>query len=333
MKNKKLMVAKLLDSVGVLRGIMPRDGLSVLCYHRVAASEETIESCAYDSGVYSCTSDIFKAQIAWLKNNTNILSLDGLLKLLRGELAEKGPYSLITFDDAYQDVYSVAYPLLKQIHAPSILFAPSKLVEEGRLGWWDMVAFILKQAKRKRFDYDGEKFDLTDNITPAMRYFLSRFKQTPYHSCVNIMGELAALCEVDLAGHRAHAAELMTWDQITEVARNNFAIGSHTHTHRVLTTITPEEQMEELASSKAMIEKRIARPVLALAYPVGGARHFDAQTKQLARQCGYEVAFSFGAGKNTSINDLDRFNIHRFEPARQIQLLAGQCALPGVFLR
>jgi peptidoglycan/xylan/chitin deacetylase (PgdA/CDA1 family) len=94
------------------------------------------------------------------------------------------------------------------------------------------------------------------------------------------------------------SAELMTWDELKEVAADGVTIGSHCVTHRVLATLSPEEQVFELQESRAVLEERLGLEIKSVAYPVGGKPHFTADTERLAALAGYRVAFSFESGVN-----------------------------------
>jgi peptidoglycan/xylan/chitin deacetylase (PgdA/CDA1 family) len=76
------------------------------------------------------------------------------------------------------------------------------------------------------------------------------------------------------------------------------AIGSHTHSHHVLSQLEPNRQFEELSESRAILKKELGVEADALAYPVGGKISFTDQTQNTARDAGYRAAFSFYGGTN-----------------------------------
>jgi hypothetical protein len=50
--------------------------------------------------------------------------------------------------------------------------------------------------------------------------------------------------------------------------------------------------------SKAILEREVGRPVTALAYPYGGAGACTEETQSLAREAGYQLAFTAQKGIN-----------------------------------
>jgi peptidoglycan/xylan/chitin deacetylase (PgdA/CDA1 family) len=101
----------------------------------------------------------------------------------------------------------------------------------------------------------------------------------------------------------------------------------------VLATLTLEEQERELVESKRRLEEVLGQPVRTLAYPVGGYEHFHAETRDLARRCGYQAAFSFHTGVNKlhSAEALDPFDLKRIAAPLELPFYPGIFALPRLF--
>ena len=101
-------------------------------------------------------------------------------------------------------------------------------------------------------------------------------------------GHLLAWPHLDrwLGTSHEHELEPASWSQIHSLQAAGWEIGSHTSSHRQLTTVAPEEQRTELADSRAEIERRLGVHCRAIAYPYSDV---DASLARLARQCGYEA--------------------------------------------
>ena len=89
-------------------------------------------------------------------------------------------------------------------------------------------------------------------------------------------------------------------------------IGSHTHSHAVLSQLGPERQYEELSKSRAILKEQLGVEADALAYPVGKRNSFTEETQRLASEVGYRAAFSFHGGTNLS-GRTSPYNICRFD--------------------
>lgn len=85
----------------------------------------------------------------------------------------------------------------------------------------------------------------------------------------------------------------LDWGELRTLERDGFTIGSHTEHHLDLTALAPAQAWRELAGSRAILERRLGRPVLWLAYP--GGRE-DAQVVALTRRAGYLLAVTTQPG-------------------------------------
>lgn len=94
--------------------------------------------------------------------------------------------------------------------------------------------------------------------------------------------------------------DALTWDQIRELDRAGFTIGSHTLTHPWLPDLTDEEMICELCASKFLIERELGRTITAVAYPYGA---FDVRVQNLVRQCGYGRAYATAPGRRIPDDD------------------------------
>jgi peptidoglycan/xylan/chitin deacetylase (PgdA/CDA1 family) len=297
-------------------GRFPGNLLAVFGYHRIRPDDVRFSTPFCDE-VFGPTASEFERQVLWLKRHTRVLSEAELLEVLEGGRPLPGRCSMITFDDGYRDNYELAYPVLRRHGVPAMFFVPSGLVAERRVGWWDLIAWFAKRAGR---------------CGPQVRALLERMALEPCEKTQGLMERVAAEWNVPLPDAALQEAQLMSWEQIREIARDGFAIGSHGHHHWVMRTLPPQYQQEELRLSKALLERETGVPVRSIAYPVGSEGHFTRETCQLARACGYQAAFSFATGVNRWTR-LDRWAIRRVSAPRTLPFLAAKVALPRWFGR
>ena len=101
----------------------------------------------------------------------------------------------------------------------------------------------------------------------------------------------------------------LTWAQLQDMQQRGVEIGSHTANHQPLTTLTPEEQAEELRLSKLLMEWNGIRWIGAFSYPNGA---YDADIAARVAEAGYFTAVTGDAGLNTERTnpyELQRINI------------------------
>jgi len=326
--GKKLLFSKILYYTRLITffKLNATNCLVVCNYHRLYKGKLDT---SFDDGVFAHSVNDFENHLIWLKNNTKVLCEHELIELVKNGNDFSSICSLITFDDGYIDNYTLAYPVLKRLEIPAIFYIPTSQINSRQLGWWDIIAYLIKKTPKHSISFDGEPISLANGDT-AIRFFQQKMKTKQYEENADLLSKLSEACEVPLPDIATQSKELMTWDQIREVASHGIAIGSHTHSHRVLSTIPISEQQEEMIISKSIIENEIGKIIKSIAYPVGNYQHFTSETMKLASECGYDAAFSFNTGINYAHN-LNAFDIKRIEPSKNIELLAATAVLPHIF--
>ncbi|MBZ5626489.1 MAG: polysaccharide deacetylase family protein [Acidobacteriia bacterium] len=282
-----------------LLGQLPeRDLLLVLNYHRVGNPDDD----PFDPGVFSATADQLNEQISYLKRHVSLVTLPEALAFADGTIKEKARRCrvLITFDDGYLDNYEVAFPILRSHGVQGAFFLVTNMVGSCYVPWWDHIAYLIKTGRQRRFclRYPADLVvDVDENgMTKSLREVLSLYKRPENTDPARFIREL---------GEEGKGEELpgtlrrfLDWDEAREMIGGGMAIGSHTHSHPVLSQLGPEQQRKELAQSRALLREQLGIEADALAYPVGNTTSFSDQTRQIAREMGYRAAFSFHGGTN-----------------------------------
>jgi len=101
-------------------------------------------------------------------------------------------------------------------------------------------------------------------------------------------------------------ASLMSDDQIVDLHRNGFEIGSHSMTHKNLSRVSREEAWEEIVKSKDALENLVQSPIRCFAYPFGANNE---ELKTMVQACGYEYGCGVFSGPPRFTSDL--FDIRR----------------------
>lgn len=97
----------------------------ILTYHGIARR----------SGFNCVAKDIFRDQIAWLKENYLVVPLAKLIENLDSQGRRKAHMAAITFDDGYTNFYEYAVPILEKYNCHATVFVPSAKV--GHYNDWD----------------------------------------------------------------------------------------------------------------------------------------------------------------------------------------------------
>ncbi len=293
----------------IKRGEYP---LSILYYHHVFSTKNTYhpdDLCAKE----------FELQINFLKKHFNILPIEQAISLLQKK--QLPPKALvISFDDGYQDNYTIAAPILEKNNCPAIFFIATQGVENGYL-WNDIIEQAIKKTTVKKISNEiiGTSFviETQKEKTNAFHELVShlKFKNTQERS-----KQIKLLCEE--LNTNNFSQTMMNNEQIASLHSKGFAIGAHTHSHTILTTETIETCSDELSVNKACLEKITQEPVNFLAYPNGlYTRDFTQEHCNLSIKLNFKAAFSTNDGG--AIHTINKHSIPRFMPYRkQLSLFA-----------
>jgi peptidoglycan/xylan/chitin deacetylase (PgdA/CDA1 family) len=282
----------------LLSQLAARDSLLVLNYHRIGNPHDDL----FDPGVFSATADEFSDQIAHLKRHLSPVTLEEALAFATGRLKDKIRRCrvLITFDDGYLDNYTTAYPILRSLGVQGVFFLATGMVGSCQVPWWDHIAYLVKTARRRSFTLHLPALlavDLDRNgLGESLGAILKLYKMPENTDPERFIRELAEEARgEELPGT---LRRFLNWDEAREMIRGGMAIGSHTHSHHVLSQLEPQRQLEELSHSRVILKEQLGIEADALAYPVGRKVSFTVQTQMLVRDAGYRAAFSSYGGTN-----------------------------------
>lgn len=346
MQNKRELLARLSGRLGLLRVLerlgASRPGLVVFTYHRIAEPG----SDPYYDPVISATPEAFRAQVEAIARRLRVLTLDEAVDRLATPGPWREPAALITFDDGYRDNFEVAAPILRGLGVPATFFLPTAFLDAPRLPWWDRVACVLKQTRVRRLelprgvDGDGRPPLAIDlDAMPrseAIRRVIDAFLEETIPDGPWFLDRMAERAEVAIDDEAMGRALFTDWGQVRERTGGDsgLSVGSHGHSHRKLAGLDAESQRRELAGSRQILRERLGREIAALAYPYGWPGAFTAETKRIAAEAGYRVAFAAIEGFNRP-GSVDPFEVRRLNVGGgdSAVLLRARAALQGAIGR
>ena len=98
----------------------------------------------------------------------------------------------------------------------------------------------------------------------------------------------------------------LTWDNLFDMERRGMEIGSHTANHIPLTTLSREQQRDELRLSKLMLEWKGMKTIYSFSYPNGA---YDDGVVAMLQEEEYLTAVTGEAGLNSL--DTNPYRLHR----------------------
>lgn len=307
--------ARVLRAVGdiIAPGGKGAGRLCVVNYHRVLEQADPLLDTEPDITT-------FRWQMELLAEAFHVVPLHEALTTLASE--RMPPRTVcITFDDGYRSVHDLALPILKELGLPATVFVTSGCMDDGHM-WNDRIIAAIKGLPGDHLDLrdvglGNYPLDGTEARRQAVLKLTEASKYLPPAARDGLIRRLDGL----VGG--AHGSELMlTREMVANLARNGIEIGGHTISHPILTSLDDEVSRREIAGCKQELEAITGKPVRYFAYPNGKVgMDFDQRHVQMAKDAGYEAAFTTAVGAVTRRADL--FQLPRSRPWDRTPFLFG----------
>ncbi|MRG92641.1 polysaccharide deacetylase family protein [Polyangium spumosum] len=322
--SKRARFARALDTLGILdrllslRARLAARALMVLTYHRIADAASVGE---LDGDVRETDARGLAEQVTLVKAHGAFVSLSDVRRFLRGGPLPPNPV-MLAFDDGYRDCHDVALPILKRAGATATFFVPTAYPDAGRMFWWDRIALLLRRCRRAALVIHYPRpivLDLRRDPGGVKRHLLSLVKRTPGLDLVRFFDELARASGVTLdpAEERSIAARtIMGFREVRALADAGMSVASHSHEHRVIATMTPEEALSDLGRSRRVLSDVLDEDVRSVAYPVG--HQIDGPFLRVAKDAGFDLGFTNATGFCVK-GHVDALNVPRIAMGQELE--------------
>ena len=346
--GRRETIARLLDRAGAVEAILRVRArvrapvLTVLTYHHIA---EPPDDYRFDPDVADATPKQFRGHCQLLADHFTVIDIDHTCDALAGKRSLPPNPALITFDDGYLSCRDVAVPILQDFGFSAVFFIPTRFVEERRLFWWERIAYLVRGSRRAALALAYPRpltLDLADRRAAAGT-LLRIVKDTTGLDIPRFLDELTAAAEVPWTAALERTLTdglLMTWPDIRTLRDAGMDIQSHSRQHRVLQTLDAAALDDELAGSKADLERALGGArVRTIAYPVGKSIAAAPEVRAAVARAGYDCGFSNANGVNyllpsyfPSARRIDPLDLHRIAIDRDMSaaMFRSQLAVPAM---
>ncbi|MGB1108864.1 MAG: polysaccharide deacetylase family protein [Gammaproteobacteria bacterium] len=282
----------------------PKARLSILMYHDVLESPDYLRP-----GI--STIQAFEQDMAVLARHFNVLSLDEAVDGLdRGTLPPRSV--VISFDDGYLASVRNAVPILKRYGFSAIWYLVPSLIEGGQL-WVDRATEAIRRLPAGDLDlteFGLGRFEVIDD--QSRKQLFARVEAAFYGRSQADQFAMADFL-VDQVDGEVPELAMLNAEQVRELDASGMEIGSHTHSHPVLSQLADDQAESEIARGRDGLERLLGREVRHFAYPVGRpGKDFSGVHVDQAERLGMASAVTTGWGTATSATD--RFQLPRFTP-------------------
>ena len=262
-------------------------------------------------GIYPRSVNEFKYQIAELARHYEFLSLSELQKMISDGGKSKGNYCVITFDDNLKEQMCI-FDYLENNAIPAIFFSTTlpylntsvhdvhkthhiytQHTDENLASYLDKkhgfynVSFTEEQTNNA-YSYDNE---LKKKIKLFLNFML------PDDEKKLLIDELFS----ESVGSLDEFIKdfYLSKDDLRMLAAKGM-LGTHTHTHYPLATLTEEKINTEIITSIQYLEELTSTKIKVISYPYGRHGAVNEKVASISGNLGLDVGFTMNRGLNTA---------------------------------
>jgi peptidoglycan/xylan/chitin deacetylase (PgdA/CDA1 family) len=298
----------------------------ILLYHRIV--DDNSRYLNKGAAVHHPLKD-FKREIAYFKRNFQILSMDEVVSRIKSGRGFKRPSIAITFDDGYLDNYTLAYPVLKKHRVPATIYLTTGLVGTSGGIWTEQIGLAFLETRKDHFNFPALLGDKTIPIKTkeekeqANSEVSEALKLRPDNERRELIQELFEKLEVsEKSGHFGERM-MLNWDEVQEMRKDGVIIGSHSHTHPILSQMPIEKAKDEILNSKKVVEKNVEVGVKHFSFPNGREEDFSDELRDYCRKIGFESVCSVVYGPYDPAKK-DPFALKRMGAIRPLSMMIGE---------
>lgn len=292
--------------------------LTVVMYHYV----RDLKNSRFPE-IKGCDVRLFKEQVLYIKKHYTPVTVEQVIDAKENDIQLPDHAILLTFDDAYADHFTYAFPILEHEHIQGVFFPPVKAVTEHTVLDVNKVHFILastpvekmpqllselqRMVEKNREEYNLESFDsYYEKLAVANRFdtketvFVKRLLQVALPEALRRkMAHELFEKSVGMDESMFSRELYMTIDQIKCMVDCGMHVGSHGYDHYWLSSLSKEKQEFEIAKSIEFI-KMVGGDVnnWTIGYPYGD---YNEDTIALLKQHGCRMGFT----TRVAVADLD----------------------------
>jgi peptidoglycan/xylan/chitin deacetylase (PgdA/CDA1 family) len=210
-------------------------------------------------------------------------------------LAEPRRFVCLTFDGAYKDLMTSAYPVLSAHRVPFAVYVPTAFPDGVGEAWWLALEQVIAQENRVSLMMDRKelRFDIETTADKNQLYeFLAGWMRSLTPSDLSsAIKDLCTRYSVDLAALSREAS--MDWEDLAALAADPLAtIGSATVNYPLLSNLKDADALREMTMGRAVAQAAFHREVRHFAFPFGDRAAFRRAHVVMTEEAGFASAAS-----------------------------------------
>ena len=287
--------------------------LHILLYHGVTSIKSKGIENSSNKHIHV---DSFEREMAFIKKNYPILSMDEVISIYKKNKKIKGEYFAVTFDDGFKNNFTDAYPILLKYEVPATFYISTGMINSKKLFWVDKIECCINNSKKNKFDIKIQNkyysFDLSNKFSKikALTEIKKLCKLLPKKNKDKVIKDLSSTLNITPSIKYGKNYETLTWANVRKMNKSKLiTFGAHTIDHDILSYLKKNEMEYQVTESIKKLSSEISENVRHFSYPEGQQNHFNKDVIRFLKKKGIHCSPSAINGICSSKDNL--FNLKR----------------------
>lgn len=251
----------------------------------------------------------FQACLTRLASSGYPLTMDQAYEILSQGSSFPPRSFVISFDDGFENNYSVAMPLLVDLDIKPIIYITTDFVDSGEQSWIDKIEaalevsgpFELRFEWLANFDVIRSREDKIALLRTVRNYLKSNRQVDPIQFADELIEQMLLSNGPD---YDDYLDRKLSWEQINHLNWAGLAtIGGHSHTHRILSFLSNDELELEIDTSLDLLAVNAGVPPDHYSYPEGLQHCFNGNVISVLKDRGVKCCPTAINGSNSVATD------------------------------
>jgi len=302
----KLWVKSIIMKSGALTlaSHLAKRKIVVLYYHSIQDDPGRCAKIFVPGIVHS--SRLFQQQMEFVAKRFDPVTMDDVVRFLRGEAELPSRPVAVTFDDGYADNFEIAAPILNRLGIRGLFNIVVGSIESPRPPWFCRLHYAFMTTRMQSW-VDSAAQCTRSLVAPGDRTIAFRLAS---QRCATSVDEAQAGIistieqELEVEPLTIKDCPMMTWDQVRALRTAGHMIGSHSLTHPNLAYVDESIQWREISESRTQLENQLGATVTHFSYPNPIMYpNFSSRTVESTRRAGYAMASTMMTGPVRTSHD------------------------------
>src|SRR5436305_5392475 len=213
----------------------------IVSYHRVVG--DFVEEAKRSPPTMNISQKTFHKHLETLAATYDVVTLDRALEILEGKAQGRRDVAVVTFDDGYRDVYDHAFPVMREMKIPAIVYVRSAFAGTNRRIAHDRLWSALVRMKDRGLGpvsvgasgrFESMLIDAYEGADTPNKVLENLISNNPTPALYELCGALEERLGRNV-GNGPKGQFPMTWEMLREMGGHGIETGAHTADHTVLT--------------------------------------------------------------------------------------------------